>query len=148
MPDVNPPLPFGREPFPGVLTGGAPSRAQLESAKSQGFRCIVDLRTPAEVGPEPELAKALRLDYVLIPIGSASDLTILNARKLAEAVQDAAEGPVIVFCRTGNRVGALFAVKAGALDGVDPDTAIELGKRAGLTDPGMATAIRAMLAEC
>ncbi len=146
MREVDLPLPYARRPFPGVLSGGVPSRAELEAAKAAGFCRLVDLRTPAEIGAEPALAQELGLDYVLIPIGGAQDLTILNARRLAEAVRDAAQEPVIVFCRSGNRVGALFAVKAGLLDGAAPEAALALGESAGLADPGTAAAIRAMLA--
>ncbi|MDR5880476.1 hypothetical protein [Caballeronia sp. LZ032] len=41
--------------------------------------------------------------------------------------------PVIVHCGSGNRVGALFALRAAWVKGVDVPKAIEIGRQHGLT---------------
>jgi uncharacterized protein (TIGR01244 family) len=125
-------LPNGAEPFPGILTGGQPTLEQLEQARRQGVTTVINLRTPSEGGPTAEQIEALGLEYVSIPVAGSHDYTAEKARDLAAALAGAG-GDAIVYCRSGNRVGALFAVKARAVDGVEPGQALELGRRAGLT---------------
>lgn len=130
-------LPNGRRPAPELLTGGQPSPEQLEAIAAAGYRTIVDLRPEGEPGaPADEAARAaaLGLAYVRIPVAGAGELTEEKVRALDLAL-DAAEdaGPVVVHCATGNRVGALLALRAALLDGVPPDAALEMGLGAGLT---------------
>jgi len=44
----------------------------------------------------------------------------------------AANGPVLIHCGSGNRVGALLALRE-SLAGADDEAAIEYGKEGGLT---------------
>ena len=44
-----------------------------------------------------------------------------------------AEGPVIAHCGSGNRVGALYALREHYVRGATPADALAFGKRAGLT---------------
>lgn len=126
-------LPNGMLPFEGVLTGGQPSAAQLEKAKEAGYATVINMRMPDEPGTtDPEAVRALGMDYVDLPIEHAEGVSEANARKLAE-ILDKARKPVIVHCGSGNRVGALFALKARFVDGKTPDEALEIGKSAGLT---------------
>ncbi len=41
------------------------------------------------------------------------------------------EGPVLLHCRTGNRVGALLALRA-SMQGASDEEALEIGRKAGL----------------
>ena len=50
-----------------------------------------------------------------------------------DASLQAAGGKTVVFCATGNRVGAAFAIHARAYGQKDVDEAIEVGRQAGLT---------------
>ncbi|MDH3403738.1 MAG: sulfur transferase domain-containing protein [Acidobacteriota bacterium] len=124
-------LPNGAEPFPGILTGGQPTREQLDEASSLGIRTVINLRTPGESDIGQADVEARGMTYVAIPI-AGDGLTAANAAAFAAAL-DAAERPAIVHCGSGNRVGALFALAAYYQDGADPEAAIELGKKAGLT---------------
>ena len=51
--------------------------------------------------------------------------------------------PVLVHCGSGNRVGALFALRAAWLQGVAPAQAVALGRAAGMT--ALEPAIRGIL---
>lgn len=128
-------IPNARRPWPGVLTGGQPTVEQLEEAARAGFRTIVNLRAPGEEGAWDEATKAaeLGLRYAAIPIAGADGLTAGNAGKLAEIVDDPRDLPVMVHCASGNRVGALFAMKAFHVGGEDADSALAVGREAGLT---------------
>ena len=65
------------------------------------------------------------------------------ARLGAQLVSDPAQGPLLLHFATGNRVGALTALKAVWLDGMTPDAALVLGRATGLTR--LEPAVRAAL---
>ncbi len=132
----------GAEPFPGLITGGQPTLEQLDAASAQGIKTIINLRTPGESEIGQADAEARGMAYVAVPIGS-DGLTRENVAAFAAAIE-AAERPAIVHCGSGNRVGALFALRAHYDDGADIETAVELGKAAGLTR--MEPAVREHLA--
>lgn len=116
-----------------VVAAGQPTRAQISRLPENDFDTVVNLRTDGELEWDEEAAVEMGgLRYVHIPIGGADDLTEENAKALDDAIESA-EGRVLVHCASSNRVGALFALRAAHVDDVDPDEALELGLRAGLT---------------
>ena len=125
-------LPYGRELFTGVLTGGQPSVEQLEAAAGYGFRTVINLRGASEGGTGREEVEQAGMSYVSIPVEGVAGLTVENAQALVDAL-NVAEYPLIVHCGSSNRVGALFALKAFHLDGRSAEDALEIGRRAGLT---------------
>jgi len=133
-------IPNATIPFPDVLVGGQPTVAQLESAAAVGVRTIVNLRPEKELGiydtsgrAEAAIVEHLGMRYVLIPVQGGADLNEENARRLAEALEAPDALPAMVHCASGNRVGALFALKAAWLDGASAEAALELGLGAGMT---------------
>lgn len=128
-------IPNARRPAPGVLTGGQPTRAQLEEAASAGYKTVVTLRPLSEEGvwDEREFVTELGMRFVYLPVAGTSDLNRENAAALREVVRDAEGQPVLVHCASGNRIGALFAVGASLFDGAPLDEALDVGRDAGLT---------------
>jgi len=129
-------IPRALAPFPDLLTGGQPSAEQLALASEEGYRTVVNLRGRGEEGELPDEAAQVRelgMEYVSIPVADAADVSEENARRLAEALANPEALPAIVHCRSGNRVGALFALKAGLLDGATPQEALDTGLASGLT---------------
>lgn len=128
-------LPNQKQPFEGVVTGGQPDDADYQAAADQGFKTVVSLRAMGEGGEAEGRAKAagLGMKVVHIPMQGAAGLTEENAKALAEVLADASKKPLIVHCASGNRVGALFALKAFHVDGKSKDEALVIGKAAGLT---------------
>lgn len=129
------PLPNAREPAPGLLTGGQPTDEQLRAAAAAGYKTIINLRPAAEMPgvDESGLVDSLGMDFVSIPIGGGADLTEENARRLDRALSLAKPGSVMIHCASGNRVGALLALRANLIQGVPGSEALSLGKAAGLT---------------
>jgi uncharacterized protein (TIGR01244 family) len=123
---------------PAVLEGaelvstGQPDAAILQAARDAGFVAVIDLRTDGEDRgmDEDAVVAAAGLEYVSIPVAGASGVTFDNARLLDEALAKF-DGPVFMHCRTGNRVGALMALRASA-GGASDEAAISAGKAAGL----------------
>lgn len=130
---------------PELITGGQPSRADLEKLKAAGVTTVINLRAASEDAgyDEAAAAKALGLNYVSIPIAGAGDITAGNAAKLDAALR-AADGKTLLHCASGNRVGALLALRAAAA-GQSAEDAIAFGKSAGMTS--LEQAVRTQLAQ-
>jgi uncharacterized protein (TIGR01244 family) len=146
LPPGTPAIPHAAVPLQGLLSGGQPTPEHLEQAARAGYRTVINLRAPSEPGFawEAEKVKALGMDYVALPVAGAADLTRENVERFDAALDAAlAKGPVLLHCGSGNRDGALLALRAAWLDGMDPEKAIELGRAAGLT--GLEPEVRALL---
>jgi protein tyrosine phosphatase (PTP) superfamily phosphohydrolase (DUF442 family) len=128
-------LPNEHHPLPGLLTGGAPvSAGGFEALAKAGYRTFIDLRSDTEVTPEIQAAaEAAGLQYRRIPITGDEALHLGTARALDALLDERGNYPVALACASGNRVGALLAVRAFWLDGASPEQALALGRQAGLT---------------
>ena len=116
-----------------LLVGGQPTKEQIDRLAELGYTTIINLRVQDEEGNlDPATIEASGLDSVHIPVAGTDDLDEDHARALSEAI-GAAEGKVVVHCGSGDRVGALFAVNAFAVDGADPDEALQTGLDRGMT---------------
>ncbi|CAN0336053.1 unnamed protein product, partial [Chrysoparadoxa australica] len=87
---------------------------------------------------------AIGLTYHHLPIASPEDLNESNVRRFDEIMVPVGDEPALVHCASGNRVGALFALRAGWLKGQAPDAALALGRSHGLTK--MEPAVEKLLA--
>jgi uncharacterized protein (TIGR01244 family) len=115
------------------VSTGQPDREILSMAKEAGFTTIVDLRGESEDRGMDEAAEiqALGMSYITLPIAGAGDITFDNAAALDKILADA-DGPVLLHCASGNRVGALYALME-KMDGATDEEALAAGKAAGLT---------------
>ncbi len=119
----------------GVWTGGQPSAAQLRAAREAGLESVVNLCPPPEADwDEKAAAEALGLAYTSIAVAGACDVTDEAAGVLHEALE-ASPKPVLVHCGSGNRVGALFALRAHRFEGLPAHAALDRGRAAGLGEP-------------
>ncbi len=143
MPDEvgNPPeglhdLPDGIMPFNDIVIGGQPTEAHLEAAEEKGFRTVVNLRPDEEFDEfdEQAVVEDLGMRYVHIPVADEHDITAERADALAAIFDDPEARPTLIHCSSGNRVGALFAARAHLLNDDDPEAALELGRKMGLTE--------------
>ena len=127
-------VPYGREPWPGIITAGQPSKDDFESLREAGIRTVINLRNPSERGTrdEPAWMQELGLDYISIPVDGAAGLSEELARELDRCLQSA-DGPFLVHCGSSNRVGAAFALRAFYLQGENAETALQIGRAAGMT---------------
>ena len=114
-----------------LAVGGQPSAADFATLAESGYDTIVNLRPEAEMSfDERAVVEALGMTYVLIPVGGAGDVSFENAAVLDAAL--ASSKKAVVHCASGNRVGALFALRA-AKAGASADDALQLGVEHGLT---------------
>jgi len=140
------PVPNARIPIAGVLCGGQPTQEQIAVAGAAGYKTVINLRGATEKGFEWEAAaaKAAGMTYVSIPVASQADLTKDNVIRFDAALKAAeAKGPVLLHCASGNRIGAMLALRAAWLEGKDPAAALAYGEASGLTH--LDDAVRTML---
>lgn len=118
----------------GMCTGGRPRPEHLKKAAEQGIKVVVNFCPPTEAIDYDEAAvvASLGMQYVNIPVAGPADLTRENVQKLADTLKISGEYGVLVHCASGNRVGAMLALKARYFDGATPMEALEIGRSAGL----------------
>lgn len=116
----------------GITSAGQPDEKALKVFADSGYAAVIDLRTPGEPRgiDEARLVEEMGMDYVSLPVGR-DGISFENARSLDELISRY-EGPVLVHCGSGNRVGALLALRA-SLKGADDEAAMAAGREGGLT---------------
>ncbi len=120
------------QPKPDLIVAGQPAADDWKALAEAGVRTVINLRPAAEMQGRDERAEvvAAGLRYVELPIAGAGDINADNARRLAELLGQA-DGPVLVHCASGNRVGGLLAV-AMAQNGMPAGEALDFGRSAGM----------------
>lgn len=120
-------------PVDGITSSGQPDEQALKIFADNGYATVIDLRGDDESRglDEAAVVEGLGMSYVSLPITGSDAISFENAATLRQLI-DAQDGPVLVHCGSGNRVGALLAL-AEALDGASDEQAIEAGKAGGLT---------------
>jgi uncharacterized protein (TIGR01244 family) len=130
-----------------VLAGGQPTPEELTALAEAGYRTVLNMRLPDESdNTDPAFVEELGMAYVDVPIEGAAGLSEERAIQFAEALAEV-ERPVVVHCGSGNRVGALFALKAYYVDGKSADEAMQIGLDAGMTRLESAVAEHLAMAE-
>lgn len=116
-----------------VFVTGQPDSEILSLAKNAGYMTVVDMRRPTEDRGMDEAAEvaALGMRYITLPVDGANGVTFENAAALDEILA-AADGPVLLHCSSGNRVGALHALSQ-KMAGASSEDALAAGLAAGLT---------------
>lgn len=132
-------VPFGREPWPGVIAAGQPRSSDWARLAEAGVATVVDIRESWEPRGHDEAAavEAAGLRYVRIPFGHGHipDATFDRVREVMREQDDA---PVVVHCASGNRVGAALLPWWILEHGLDEDTALQTAVRAGLASRALA----------
>lgn len=123
------------QPSDQLLTGGFVSPEALLQVKAAGITHIIDMLPAHEHGgfDEAAMAEELGLFYAHLPILGGQDLNRDNAEALDQLLAAAGDATVLVHCMSGNRVGALFALRAAWIQGMSVEQALTEGRRHGLT---------------
>ena len=132
------------EPVDGITSAGQPDEAALKVFAESGYSVVIDMRGPNEdrgVENFEEVVEATGMTYVAFPVSSQDEISFDTAKSLDALLQDA-EGPVLIHCGSGNRVGAVLALRE-SLAGADDETALQYGRDAGMTR--LEPAVRAVL---
>lgn len=120
-------------PALGIVSAGRLASADIARLREAGIREVIDLTPDAET-PDFDESAAVRtagLSYSNLPLRGAVDLTRENVLAF-DALLRAAKRPLLVHCASGNRVGAIAALRAAWVDGRNAEDAIGIGKAWGL----------------
>ncbi len=129
-------LPNFQVPLDSVLTGGQPTVDQIKQAAETGFKAVVNLRTDNELpDPAQELTwvEGAGMKYFHIPISVPEDFTPQKTEVFADMLSKPENYPLIIHCKSGERVGAMFALKAFHIDEKEIEEALLIGKMAGMS---------------
>ena len=117
---------------PGLYSAAQPRPEHWRDVAAAGVTTVINLRPDAELQGRDERAEVAQagMRYVQIPVAGGQGISAQNADALVQALQQA-DGPVLVHCASGNRVGALLALGA-VRSGTPVEEAIAYGRAAGL----------------
>lgn len=120
-------------PQPGVVSGGRLAPEDIARVRAAGIRHVIDLTADAET-PDFDEAAAVRaagLAYSTLPLDGPAGLTPANVHAFDVLLRHARR-PVLVHCSSGNRAGAIAALRAAWVQGHSTEDAIAIGKDWGL----------------
>lgn len=128
----------------GYVVGGLPSKVQFEAAVEAGFDSAMSLMSNDEEGiaDVAPYASSLGVRYIRFTIKDKSELTEAMAWQFASTLALLGK-PAIVHSAKGQRVGAIFALKAFFVDEAEVDEAMQIGAAAGMGD--LASYVRSRL---
>ncbi len=131
-----------KHPEPGVLFGGQPTEDQLKAMAADGLSFVLDLRAEGENRgfDEPAALQSLDVPYLNLPVDAERLEQPETFERFIEAM-DRVDGPVLVHCASGNRVGALYYAYLVAGKGVDREEARTLAKENGLRSAALEKAV-------
>jgi len=139
---------YESHPEEGVMAAGQPTAEQIPRLATAGYHTILDLRGVEEDRGYDEAAavQAAGMSYVQVPVASAADLDAATFERFFE-VMETAERPLVVHCRSSNRVGALYAAYLAVREGLSLEDALSRGREAGLRSEELTARVRAYVTE-
>jgi uncharacterized protein (TIGR01244 family) len=81
---------------------------------------------------EKSLVEKAGMKYHSLPIAGVAGLTRDNVATFDRLLAESQEGKVLLHCASGNRVGAMMALRARWVQGKSAEEALAIGKGAGL----------------
>ena len=132
-------VPNGREPWPGVISAGQPGGPAWTRLAEAGVETVVNIRETWETRGDDERAAVTEagLRYVHIPFGHGHipDETFDRIRRV---MRERGDGPMVVHCASGNRVGAALLPWWVLDEGLSEDEALQAAVSAGLMSRSLA----------
>ena len=105
---------------------------QLQQANKEGFKSVLNLRSPQEEGfvsEEEQQTQAAGLQYVNIPVKPDSMSDELADRVLQQI--DQLPKPALIHCKSGMRSGAMTLMYVATKEGITAEEAMKIGKQNG-----------------
>lgn len=117
-----------------LYSSGQPTEAQLQFLQSKGVGTVIDLRADDETPDfdEASRVRSLGLDYLGLPVRGKNGLTRENVAAFDALLARAGDRPLLVHCASGNRVGAMMALRERWQRGATPEQALAIGREWGM----------------
>lgn len=117
-----------------TIVCGALDETKIKALALAGTVHVINLQTEEELAFDEEAAVTRHgMGYSHLPIGGAKDLKQVNLLAFDRILRENHGKKIAVHCDSGDRVGAVMALRAGWLRGRKMDTALERGRAHGLT---------------
>lgn len=131
-----------------IYLAGQPSQNDFAVAKREGIKTVINLRQPSELPfDQKETLKNLGLEYHHIPFALPQTLTDKVFEKCLKVLSDRKKQPVLLHCKSANRVGAIWLVHRVLNDKVQYDKALKEAKEVGLRYPPYEAKARLYIAQ-
>lgn len=116
---------------PFIGTAGVLKPGAVGELKALGFKAVLDLRAAKEgIAKNRTAIEGAGLVFFNIPVVTRAP-TLAQVAQFAAIVEDKSTYPLLVYCKSANRVGAMWALYRHS-KGVPLEVAIEEGRTLGL----------------
>jgi uncharacterized protein (TIGR01244 family) len=111
-----------------------PAAEAFMNLPAAGVRTVINLRPAGETPDldEKSIVEKAGMKYRVLPIAGAADLTRDNVALFDRILAETGEGKVLMHCGSGNRVGAMMALRARWVQGKSTEEALAIGRGSGL----------------
>jgi uncharacterized protein (TIGR01244 family) len=134
--------------FKNLYVASKPQGDSFKELAKLGIKKVINIKKPEESLPnEAELAKDAGLEYVNIPVEGCRALDIGLVRQLNAEVGYLNEGPICIYCASGNRVSSWFANHLYIGHNFTIDEAIDKAKEIGMDKEPIEEGTREILAK-
>jgi uncharacterized protein (TIGR01244 family) len=111
-----------------IYLAGQPSLDDFQEAQELGIKTVLNLRAPHELEwDEAETLQQLKMNYVSVPISGPDDLTDEVFDKVRMMLREKQNHPIVVHCKSANRVGAVWLPFRVLDEGVEMEQALTRG---------------------
>lgn len=113
---------------------GQPTPEDLEQAAAQGFKSVLNLRSPSEANTLPDEqqhAEAAGLRYATVPLSPSSPDDALVHQALEEL--ENLPQPVLLHCGAGARAGGLALIATAMQENLTKDQLIDRAQQIGIS---------------
>ncbi|MBD2434953.1 MULTISPECIES: beta-lactamase hydrolase domain-containing protein [Fischerella] len=115
-----------------LTVAGQVTPEQLQQAASEGYKSVLNLRSPSEQGfisDEQQQAQALGLNYINIPV-KPNEISDELATEVLEQI-DRLPKPALIHCASGMRAGLMAFMNVATRQGMTPEQVFEKAAEAG-----------------
>jgi uncharacterized protein (TIGR01244 family) len=116
-----------------ITISGQLSVDELRQLSEQGYRTVVNLRTPGEPGEvadEERIVEDSGLNYASIPVSSET-LDDMAVERFTNTIASEGRTPVLVHCRGAGRAGMMVLLHLAIQNGWSLQKTLEEGKNRG-----------------
>lgn len=122
---------------------GQPDQAGLQAARDNGVALVINLRKPGELDwDEAAAVESLGMHYASVPIPRQGPLPGSALEQIEQLVKQHPDDQILIHCASGQRAAGWLATHLVSRHGLEPDAAIDVARRAGMTRPGMEQRVR------
>ncbi|GAA0320207.1 beta-lactamase hydrolase domain-containing protein [Psychrobacter aestuarii] len=121
-------------PADNTIVCGALDKDKVQALADAGVELVINLQPEDELTfDEAAAVQEAGMIYAALPIRGEDDLKQVVMLEFDKLLRQYHDKKMVLHCKSGNRVGAAIALRAGWLRGRKIETALERGQQHGLT---------------